>query len=67
MDWHQLWVIVSAPDNIPIVAIVFLVPFFVWYGFRQSFATDRLIAKLEEDPKLAKAHHRKIEQTAAST
>ena len=61
MDWHQLWVIVSAPDNIPIVAIVFLVPFFVWYGFRQSFATDRLIAKLEDDPKLAKTHHRKIE------
>lgn len=61
MDWHQLWVIVSAPDNIPIVAIVFLVPFFVWYGFRQSFATDRLIAKLEDDPKLAKVHHRKIE------
>ena len=61
MDWHQLWVIVSAPDNVPIVAIVFLVPFFVWYGFRQSLATDRLIAKLEEDPKLAKSHHRKIE------
>jgi len=61
MDWHQLWVIVSAPDNIPIVALVFLVPFFVWYGFRQSFATDRLIAKLEDDPKLAKTHHRKIE------
>ena len=61
MDWHQLWVIVSAPDNVPIVAIVFLVPFFVWYGFRQSFATDRLIAKLEDDPKLAKTHHRKIE------
>ena len=61
MDWHQIWVIVSAPDNVPIVAIVFLVPFFVWYSFRQSFATDRLIAKLEEDPKLAKTHHRKIE------
>ena len=61
MDWHQLWVIVSAPDNVPIVAIVFLVPFFVWYGFRQAFATDRLIVKLEEDPKLAKGHYRKIE------
>ncbi len=61
MDWHQLWVIVSAPDNIPIVGLVFLVPFFVWYGFRQSLATDRLITKLEDDPKLAKTHHRKIE------
>jgi len=25
-DWHQLWVISSAPDNIPIVAMLFLVP-----------------------------------------
>ena len=26
-DWHQLWEIASAPDNVPIVALLFLVPF----------------------------------------
>jgi len=59
MDWQQLWEITSAPDNVPIVALVFLVPFYVWYGFRQAFANDRLIAQLEADPALAKTHHRK--------
>ena len=61
MDWGQLWEIVSAPDNIPIVGLFFLVPFFTWYGLRQALATDRLIESLEKDPKLAKTHHRKIE------
>ena len=60
MDWHQLWEIASAPDNVPIVALLFLVPFYTWYGLRQALATDRLISELEADPKLAKTHHRKI-------
>jgi hypothetical protein len=60
MDWAQLWEIVSLPDNIPIVAIAVLVPFFTWYGLRQALATDRLIEQLEADPSLAKTHHRKI-------
>ncbi len=60
-DWHQLWVISSAPDNVPIVAMLFLVPFFTWLGIKQSNANDRLIEKLEQDPKLAKTHHRKVE------
>lgn len=59
MDWGQLWAIVSAPDNVPIVALLFLVPFFGWLGFRQARANDKLIVQLEQDPKLAKAHHRK--------
>jgi len=59
MDWHQLWEIVSAPDNVPIVALLFFVPFFTWFGFRQGLANDRLIAQLEADPQLAKTHHRK--------
>jgi hypothetical protein len=59
MDWHQLWEITSAPDNIPIVALLFLVPFYTWYGLRQALENDRLIAQLEKDPKLAKTHHRK--------
>jgi hypothetical protein len=60
-DWHQLWTISSAPDNIPIVAMLFLVPFFTWMGIRQAVANDRLIGELESDPKIAKSHHRKVE------
>jgi hypothetical protein len=59
MDWGQLWTITSAPDNVPIVAMLFLVPFFMWLGFRQARANDQLIAQLETDSKLAKTHHRK--------
>ena len=61
MDWHQIWQIVSAPDNVPIVGLLFLVPFYLWYGLRQSVANDKLIAKLEADPKLAATHHRKTQ------
>jgi hypothetical protein len=60
-DWHQLWKIVSAGDNVPIVAMLFLVPFFTWMGVRQARANDNLIVELESDPKLAKGHHRKVE------
>ena len=61
MDWGQLWEIVSAPDNIPIVAMLFLVPFFTWYAMRQAVANDRLITQLEGDGQLAKTHHRKTQ------
>ena len=60
MDWAQLWEIVSLPDNIPIVALAALVPFYAWYGLRQARATDQLIVRLEADPEMAKSHHRKI-------
>ena len=60
-DWHQLWKVASAPDNIPIVAMLFLVPFFTWLGIKQSRENDRLIEHLEQDPQLAKTHHRKVE------
>ncbi len=59
-DWRQLWEIVSVPDNVPIVALLFLVPFYVWYAFRQALATDKLIVQLTSDPQLAKTHHRKV-------
>lgn len=61
MDWHQLWTIVSAPDNVPIVGLLFLVPFYLWYGLRQSLANDRLISELETNPQMAKTHHRKTQ------
>jgi hypothetical protein len=60
-DWNQLWKISSAPDNVPIVAMLFLVPFFTWLGIKQAVANDRLVEQLEADPKLAKTHHRKVE------
>ena len=47
--------------NVPIVALLFLVPFYVWYAFRQAFANDRLIDKLSADPALAKTEYRKTE------
>jgi len=59
MDWAQLWEIASTPDNVPIAALLFVVPFFTWYGLRQAFANDRLVAQLQADPQLAKTHHRK--------
>jgi hypothetical protein len=58
-DWHQLWVISSAADNIPIVAMIPLVAFFTWLGLKQSRDNDRLVGELEADPQLAKTHHRK--------
>ena len=61
MDLHQLWTILSTPDNIPIVLLLFVVPFYTWYALRQAFANDRLIAQLEADPALAKTHHRKVQ------
>jgi hypothetical protein len=61
MDLHQLWTILSTPDNVPIVLLLFVVPFYTWYGMRQAFANDRLIAQLEADPAMAKTHHRKVQ------
>jgi Cytochrome b(C-terminal)/b6/petD len=61
MNWHQIWEVASAPDNVPIVALLFLIPFYVVYAFRQAFANDRLIDKLSADPALAKTEHRKTE------
>src|ERR1017187_7056112 len=37
MDLHQLWTILSTPDNVPIVLLLFVVPFYTWYGLRQAF------------------------------
>ena len=50
MDWRQIGEIVSQPDNVPIVGLALVVPFFVWFGWRQARATDRLISELEADP-----------------
>jgi hypothetical protein len=65
-DWHQLWEVTSTPDNIPIVGLLLLVPFYCWYAFRQALDNDRLVMQLEKDPALAKSHHRKTFPTSRS-
>jgi len=59
MDWHQLWEIVSTPDNVPIVTLIPLLAFYIYLGVKQARANDQLIEQLETDPALAKTHHRK--------
>jgi Cytochrome b(C-terminal)/b6/petD len=59
MDWKQLWEIISAPDNVPIVALIPLLAFYLYLAWRQASANDQLIAQLEGDTALAKTHHRK--------
>ncbi len=61
MDWVQLWEITTLPDNVPIVLLILVIPFYAWYGLRQAFANDRLIDSLEADPEMAKTHHRKTQ------
>ena len=58
MDWHQIWEIASVPDNVPILLMMALVPVYTLYAIRQALANDRLIARLEAAPELAKTHHR---------
>ena len=60
-NWHQLWEVISTPDNIPIVALLFFVPFYTWYAFRQAKETDDLIEQLEADPAKAKTAYRKTD------
>src|SRR6266852_9709322 len=60
-DWHQLWEIAAAPDNVPIVALLFVMPFFMWFALKQAVANDRLIAVLESDPQAAKTKNRKTQ------
>ncbi len=54
----QLLEIALLPDNIPILLMMVLTPFYVIYALRQAMANDRLIARLETDPGLAETHHR---------
>src|SRR6202046_4891330 len=60
-DWRQIWEIASSPNNVPIVALLFLIPFYVWYAIRQGIANDKLIAILEGDAQAAKTKYRKTQ------
>ncbi len=61
-DFRQIWEIASAPDNVPIVALLFLAPFYMWYALRQAVANDKLIAILESDAQAAKTKYRKTQE-----
>ena len=41
--------ILTKPDNIPIVFMMFLVLFFTWLGFKQALRNDRLAEQGRED------------------
>jgi hypothetical protein len=38
---HNLWLLVSKPDNIPIVALLFLVIGYTWWSFHRALKNDR--------------------------
>src|ERR1700739_4507285 len=59
MDWNQLWQILSAPDNVPLIAMIRLLAFYIYLAWKQAHANDLLIAQLEGDAAMAKSHHRK--------
>ena len=39
--------IITKPDNVPIVGLIFLLVFFVWYSMKEAVLNDRRIAKGE--------------------
>ena len=45
--------IVTKPDNVPIVALIFLIAFFVWFSMTQARDNDERIAKGEKPKELA--------------
>ena len=62
LDLRQIWEVASAPDNVPIVALLFITPFFMWYALKQGIANDKLIAILESDAQAAKTKYRKTQE-----
>lgn len=41
--WDNFMLILTRPDNIPILLMVFSVSFFSWLSLREAFKNDRLI------------------------
>ena len=41
---ENFFLIVTKPDNVPIVGMLFLVPFFTWYALREGIENDNRIA-----------------------
>ncbi len=38
---HNIWLLVSKPDNIPIVLLIILVILYTWWSFRKALKNDR--------------------------
>lgn len=50
MDWWDNFrLILLKPDNIPIVAMLFIVAFFIGWGLKQGRRNDKLIEKGKRD------------------
>ena len=50
MDWWDNFkLILFKPDNIPIVAMLFIVAFFVGWGLKQARRNDKLIEQGKRD------------------
>ena len=47
--WDQFILILTLPDNIPIVGMMFLVFWFTYLGFREARKNDELIEQGRED------------------
>ena len=46
---QQFLEVLTQADNVPIAAMLLLVLFFTWVGFRQALRNDRLIQQGRED------------------
>ncbi len=46
---HNFLEILTKPDNIPIVGMLFLVVFFTWIGLKEAFKHDKLIEEGKEN------------------
>jgi hypothetical protein len=47
--WDNFYAIVSKGDNIPIVAMLFIVAFFIGWGFSEGRRNDKLIKAGKRD------------------
>ena len=41
----DFYLIVTKPDNVPIVGMLFLIPFFTWYAIREGVRNDKRLAE----------------------
>jgi hypothetical protein len=44
-SWENIWLIISKPDNIPILMMIIAMTFYTWYALRDAAQNDKLIAE----------------------
>lgn len=44
-SWENIWLIISKPDNIPILMMIVAMTFYTWYALRDASRNDKLIAE----------------------